>query len=82
MSNCLMQALRQKIIHPTWKIYYVKPFNKDGMPHFVWWNPQIGSYQHYTIKGRRAKWWEFLLFKGCIDNFPYERMKIKLIRIL
>lgn len=82
MGNCLIKALEEKIIHPSWKIYYVKPDKKDGLPHFCWWNPQIGSYQHYTFKGKRGKWWNFIWFKGYVDGFPYEKIKVKFIRIL
>lgn len=82
MSNCILQALKTKILHPTYGIFYVKPFEKDGLPHFCWWNPKAGSYQHYTYKGGKMKWWKLLWFKGYIDGFPYEKLKIKLIRVL
>lgn len=82
MSNCLIQTIKQKILHPNYKIYYVKPYEKDGLPHFCWWNPNKKCYQHYTCKGRKPHWWQLLWFKGYIDNFPYEKLKIKLIKII
>ncbi len=81
MSNCLIQAIKQKLFYPMFKVYYLKPYKKDGLPHFCWWNPYKDSYEHYTFKGKKP-WWKLLWFKGYIDNFPYERTKVKLIRIL
>lgn len=81
LSNCLVETLKQKVKNPTLKVYYVKPYNKDGLPHFCWWDNTAGSYRHFTSKGCKP-WWRLAWFKGHIDNFPYEKLKIKLIRIL
>lgn len=81
-SNCFVESLKYKIKDTKIKVYYVKPHEKDGLPHFCWWNNIIGSYQHYTFKGGKPKWWKLLWFKGYVDNFPYEKLKIKLIRII
>lgn len=81
MSNCFLMALLNRF--KGCPIYYVKPYRKDGMPHFVWYDKKLKCYRHYTDKERHnKKWWEFIIYKGYIDNFPYDRLKIKLIRLL
>ena len=80
MSNCFIEAIKHRF--KGYKVYYVKPYQKDGLPHFVWWDSKIGSYQHYTFKGKKSHWIKLLWFKGYIDNFPYEKLKVKLIRVL
>ena len=81
MSNCIVQAVKYKILHGC-NVYYVKPFKKEGLPHFCWWDSKMGSYRHYTFDGKKPKWYKLLWFRGHEDNFPYEKMKIKLIRVL
>ena len=80
-GNCLIEALKNKIKNISIKIYYVKPYTKDGLPHFCWQDNKLEVYRHYTYNDK-IPWWKLLWFDGYIDNFPYDKLKIKLIRIL
>lgn len=51
-SNCLIEALKNKIKNISIKIYYVKPYTKDGLPHFCWWDNKLGVYKHYTYNDK------------------------------
>jgi len=51
-------------------IFYVKPKKKDGLPHFIWWNYDIKSYQHFTFDFKYKHWYRLLWFKGHVDVFP------------
>lgn len=80
MSNCLLEAMRQRILY-GYKVYYVKPEKVRLLPHFCWWNNNIESYQHYTSNKDVVKGSE-LWFRGHVDIFPYEKLKVRLVRIL
>lgn len=80
MSNCLIEAIKQRITN-GYRVYYVKPKKLRLIPHFCWFNDDIGNYQHYT-SNKGADFVSEIWFEGHIDNFPCDRMKVKLIRIL
>ena len=71
-------------IRYRYTMFYVKPKEKDGLPHFIWWNHHVGSYQHYTFdfKCKPREWYKLLWFKGHVDGFPYEFSKnVKLVKL-
>ena len=81
MSNCLLQALRYRL--KGCPIYYVRPTKRvRKLPHFIWWDRNLGSYRHYTDRDTSCTYCHGLMYEGYVDNFPYEKLKVKLIRIL
>lgn len=76
-SNCLFQAAFHYLVGCN--IFYVKPREKDGFPHFVWHDKKLGCYRHFTYIEKKKNWWQLIWYKGYIDNFPYDRMRIELV---
>lgn len=82
-SNCFVEAIEFRIRY-GYNVFLVKPIEKDGMPHFCWWDVEDKCYKHYTYRGKKKlRWYKFLWFDGVVDIFPYKRLKnVKLIKVM
>lgn len=64
-SNCFIEAIKAKL--KDWnnvKITYISPkYNAKFYPHFLWSDGK-NDYDFGTIE--KLKWYNVLLFKGCI----------------
>lgn len=81
-SNCLIQALLHRL--KGCPVYQVIHNDSDWHKHFVWWDSEIGSYLHFTWVEEvyLPKFPYFTMFEGYIENYPYDKEKIKLRLVL
>lgn len=62
-SNCLLEALKAKTLHPIKVKITVVPRSEAGCPHFLW---SDGEHDYDFGVERRLTGLQILLFRGCV----------------